>query len=166
MSNNIVESKIISQDLRDKADAIKKTMSFDGKTGVVTAGEGVFENTLPENVTLKDCKAVVSALSDFAVASQVAFSEIAIDGLKKHSELESVTTSIPTIRSHDKINHEMLRSQEVRVPGKKDGDGSTITKYGSVKSSIEIAGVSTRNSTMKKVATYFSQDAAEKLGKK
>ena len=152
----LTDDTIISKDIRDKADKIKSLMDVDTKKGTITVNGNPFEETLPEGYTIEQYKATQKALGEYGIATQVAFSEAAIDVLKANDNLETVSAKFP-IYKHDAVSHTMIRHSEVMnlaTNQKQDNYGSTRTKF-------EISAVTKRTAAAKNVAKFFSAEAAD-----
>lgn len=165
MSKNAnVEKEAITPELREKADIIKKQLQLDASTGVVTSTEMTFEQTLPEGLSMKQVQKAVHAITDYGMASRIAFSEVALDGFKENPELGKVSAKIQLGKGLGiTYGHTMDRHKS----GVKPGTNESWEKYGDGRTTLEINALSNGRGTMKGINTYFSEEAAKALsGKK
>lgn len=159
---NLVEEGIITQDIRDKADAIKEALHFDASTGVISADNNLFKKHLPEGVLTDDIKKSLAAIGDFTIASKVAVGEYAIDQLAKHPDLKETTAVLSIIPGGNDVHHTTVRYKSGPVPGK---DNEKWEKYAQTTTHLGLRlaeGTKTNNSS---INDYFSKVASKKLKK-
>ena len=159
----IVDQGIITSEMREKVNIIKEQLSLDEKKGVVTANKGTFEKTLPEGLSMDAVKSTMKAITDYGVASRVAFSEVALKGLKDNPDLERISGNIPVYKGVT-YGHTMDRLKTGTKPG---STGETYEKHGDGRTVLKISAISNSRETMKSINSFFSEESAKALsGKK
>jgi hypothetical protein len=151
----------VKQDIINIAAAIKKDMTLDAKTGVITVNKDLYERLLPEGLTKDTIELVQQHNTEFAAAAGLAIGEVAIPAMKKHKELERVSVSIPTVQK-DAFNLNFDRSRQ--VPDRNAEGGGTKTKFGSLGVEFQMYGAKSRGQ-LGKVKEHLSSLALDALGK-
>lgn len=154
----LVEKEIVTAEIRKQADEIKKHLSVNDK-GVIVSDENTFISTLPEDVTKANINKVLAVMSDYAVASKIAFSETAISHLKKNKDVQTITGTLQMHKGN--IKHTMNRY----ASGVKPGTDEKWESWGKTSSKLTLTPVSDKADTMKKVGVFFCDEAQAALAK-
>jgi hypothetical protein len=141
------------------ADIMNKELSID-KTGVPTVGEGLFEKTLPENLTMDVCENVGNHNSDFIAAGAHTTGMLAVSAMKAGKNLTEVAVTIP-MSGKDSVDYRVLR--EKTFPGV--GGSEPVTKHGVVQTSYDCYAGSNKGG-LKAARDMVAEHAATTLGKK
>lgn len=142
----------IKQEVLDLAAKLKAGISI-AKDGNVTVAEGLFEQNLPEGVTMEVLKEAQAHTNTFIAAAASVLGNEAIGVMKKNAELQSVSMSIPTV---GKDSIDMVFKRESQVPSAA-GEGTTNTKYGVLSTKFSMYGTGSRGQLLK-----VKQDLSEK----
>lgn len=122
------------------------------KDGTATAAEGLFEQSLPEGVTMEQMKAAQAHTNLFIAAAANVLGNESINVMKKNAEIQAVSLSIPTV---GKDSLDLTFKREAQVPNS-SGEG-TNTKYGSLSAKYSMYGAGSRGQLLK-----VKQDLSEK----
>ena len=139
---------------------IHKELTAHKKEGTVTAASGIFEKTLPENLTMETVNAVGDHLKVFVPAAAHAFGQASFEAMKAHKGTERVLLDIE-IGNKDKLSLTSERKRVTHPPG--DATKEIIT-YNAVSASLDIrAGKS--GSQFKAVRAEMNELAMSALSK-
>lgn len=158
----------INPRVNELAGKLKGKMTLE-KDGVIGIEKGTYEETLPEELTMKTVQAVYRHNEDLVSALTLATAEMAEPAMKKDKKLEQVSSELPVegkgVRSMGAINVGYIREQErtVRNPAKPDEPAKQVTSYGVTTARISTFGSRNRGE-LKKVKSLLS-DRAEGLFK-
>ena len=115
----------INQTVLDMSEVIMGGLTADSNLGVVNAQEGIFEKTLPQDLTMAVVNQVANHNTTFVAAATHAFGTMAMNAMKDNSKLDTVIGTV-NMGGDDTLGMHYTRSKEMHVPGKDE----KITKYG------------------------------------
>ena len=121
--------KEISAEVLRISELIKAGVTTDAKAGVITENDPgkVYEQSLPEGLTVETVKNVNAHNGNFVAATTHAIGTIAVDTLKANKDLKEVTGDIKTVgRDHVGVTVTRQRDYVNRL----GGNNETITKFG------------------------------------
>ncbi len=128
------------------------------KGGEATITEGLYEQTLPESISMETLKEIQKHNSTFIAAAGHAFGESAIGVMKKNAEVSAVSVSIPTV-GKDTLDLTFQRERQIPNAG---GEGTSV-KYGSLQAKYNMYGAGSRGQLLK-VKQELSEKAAAVFG--
>lgn len=117
------------------ANRIEEAMKIDAKTGIVTTGESIYEQTLPEDLTIEVANKVHKHDADFIAASTHAIGRIAVDAMKGNKKLETAETVI-AMAGKNSLSLHVDRTRSYPNPQDKD---APIVKQGVVTVTYDVA---------------------------
>src|SRR5574343_473330 len=148
---------MLKENVKRIADIMSKEVSVD-KTGSPTVGEGLFEKSLPEDLSMETCEKVGAHNSDFIAAGVHTVGMAAVAAMKAGKNLSEVAVSIP-MSGKDSVNYRVVR--EKTFPGVNGGD--PVTKHGVVQTSYDCyAG--TNKGSLKTARDMVAEHASAALG--
>ncbi len=160
------ETKTITlkDDVIEMAKKIEAGLSADKKIGLISEkGEGLYESTLPEDLTIDVVNAVAAHNTTFIAAGTYAFGKMAIDAMKSNKALENASGSIK-MGSKETLNLTMEKSQD--YVNHLSGNGETTTKFGVVRAEYSFKGASKNAGQLKAARSILAQEAATAFSKK
>ncbi len=168
MSKGVVEmadeKKVgVSEDVRNMADTMKKGLDLDKSTGVATEKEAdkpLFEQCMPEGVTVESDKVHSNFRSNFVAAGGLAFGEMMIDAMKKNTNLKDGHCGIK-MGGRDSVGYHFERSHE--YPNRLAGEGVVVTKHGVLTTDYQVKG-GQNSGQLKKVKEALFESANKILG--
>lgn len=155
----------ISEAVLEMAKAIEAELTLDNKTGIVAAGEGIYEKTLPENLTIDTVKAVSTHNANFVAAGSYAVGSMAVAAMAKHKNLERVSSEIK-MAGKDVLNVAVERSKDFVNHLKRDekGEPEKSIRFGVVTTGYEVRAGKNAGE-LKKVRSAIADMAMAKLSK-
>lgn len=146
----------LKEDVLVLSKKIEEGLSIDTKTGVGTEKGDLYEQNLPENITMEQVANVTDYNSTFIAASTHAFGKIAVEAMRGNKKLESATAELKMgTKDALSINVERSKQYTVQLGDKK---GETIVKHGVVTAAYDVrAG---KNGGQLKVARAAIADMA------
>lgn len=148
----------LKEDVLELATKIEAGLTMDKKSGVATASEDLYEQNLPEDLTMEEVKKVSDYNTTFVAAGTYAFGKLSVDAMSGNKGLEKTTGEIK-MGVKDTLSFSMDRRKEYvnHLTG-----GDKTVKFGVVTSAYEVrAG---KNAGQLKVArTMIAELAADKL---
>ncbi len=160
MSN--AEENKVSDNVTDLAKKLKDKIKVDSTTGVGTADDSIYKDTLPEGVTMKTVEAVKRHDRDFIAAGAEVFGSLAIDAMAKNKKLENASLSIPMSKD-DQVSYNVDRHRQYQ--NHLSGDGKPVDKFGILTTTYEAKGGKNAGD-LKKVRVGLQEVAAKKLATK
>jgi hypothetical protein len=140
---------------------IKPLLKLDPKTGLITAEPDLYLSLLPEGLTKETLTALSKHNAQFVPATGLAMGELLLPAMKKHSDLENGTLTVPTVAG-DKFSFAIARNHSVPAFG---GKGEPTEKFGHFTAKHEMRAA--RNSgQFAQVRTHLSAMFADGLAKK
>lgn len=147
----------IKENIRGLADTIKTELSL-SEEGVFSVDAKMFENTLPEGLTMETVKKYQEHTADLVTAAGLALGEAGIDAMKKDKRLDQV--SLEFNAGKDTIGGVFQRSKEVRSGI--TADAEMMTKYGILNMKVGVNAHANKGS-LKKVRAHLSEEAKKIL---
>lgn len=139
---------------------IEAGLTIDKKTGVGSESVDLYEQNLPEGVTMQQVTDVSDYNTTFIAASTHAFGKIAVEAMQSNKKLDSATAEIKMgVKDTLSINVDRSKTYTAQLGDKK---GEPITKMGVVTTAYDVrAG---KNGGQLKVArALIAQMAADHL---
>lgn len=159
MSN---EENKVSDNVTDLAKKLMDKIKVDEKTGVGTAEEGIYKDTLPEGITMKTVEAIKRHDRDFIAAGAEVFGTLAIEAMAKNKKLEEASLSIGMSKV-DSVTYHVDRHRQYQ--NHLSGDGKPVDKFGILTTTYEAKGGKNAGD-LKKVRLGLQEIAAKKLAAK
>ncbi len=128
------------------------------KDGSASVADGIYEQNLPEGVSMDTLKEIQKHNNTFIAAAAHAFGTEAIGTMKKNAEVSAVSLSIPTV-GKDSLD---LSIQRERPIPNANGEGTTV-KYGSLQAKYNMYGAGSRGQLLK-VKQELSEAASAAFG--
>lgn len=156
----------IKQDVQDLSKKIQADMKIieepnDPARGLVVIESKIYEENLPEGLTVETVKAVDAYNSLFLASTTLAIGEQGVPFFKKHKAVDRISSVIPTV-GKDTVEVDLRRS--VTYPKPNAAPGETVTKYAVVTTQHIVHG--TRNvGDIKKAKERIANLGAEALAK-
>lgn len=147
----------IKPEVLELAAKLKAGISI-AKDGNATVTEGLYEQTLPEGITIEQLKDIQKHNNVFIAAAGYAFGESAIDTMKKNAEVSAVSVSIPTV-GKDTLDLTFQRERQIPNAG---GEGTSV-KFGSLQAKYNMYGAGSRGQLLK-VKQELSEKASAVFG--
>lgn len=142
------------------ADKIYSTLQR-ADNSTITASESIYQDCLPENLTLETVMNVRQHDGDFIAASTKAVGDYAVNQMANTKEITELTSKI-NIGGKDNVSTTVLRTKEFTNSFAKEGEPKTITKHGVVTTTVELQH--TRNiGALKQARNDISELAAKML---
>lgn len=130
-----------------------------GDGGVISADKDLYENTLPEDLTMDTVKKVYGHTEDVVAAMTLATGELGEAAMKKNKKLDSVSSELK-IGKHAEINVGYLRSQEQTIRNMQNPKEppKKVTKHGVTTARVKTFGQKNRGE-LKKVRAHLAERA-------
>lgn len=152
----------VNEKVIEMAKLIEMGLTMDNSTGVCTAGDDLFEKTLPEDLSIDTVRQVSKHNSTFVAAATQAFGNLSIAAMAGNKKLEETTVTIPMV-AKDTLSVSMKRSKTWTnhlTPG-----AEPVVKFGVVSQDYAVTG-GKNSGQLKAVKQALYEAAAEQLGKK
>lgn len=156
----MTDEKKISADVVAMAKVIEKNIEIDHKTGIGSEKEGVFEKTLPEDLSMDTVKRVGDHNSSFIAAGALAFGNLAVKAMQKNAELTETDIQLK-MTGRDHVGYHMNRTKEYQnhLSG-----GGAVVKHGVLTTDYHVSGG--RNSgELKRVREHLAEAADKAFAK-
>jgi NADPH-dependent glutamate synthase beta subunit-like oxidoreductase len=150
----------IKKEVVEMAALIKADLKIDASTGVGVTSAALYEQLLPEGLTMDQVKALQDHNSTVFAAAALAVGESSIPLMKDNKDLEKVTAEI-LVGHKDKIKINFDRERSFPDQQTK----GTITKMGQVNIGYDMYGTKNRGEVTK-VKNFLTEMALEALGGK
>jgi hypothetical protein len=135
MTTTITESKIKERTLA-LAEKIADSIKIDKTTGVGLSEGKVYEDNLPEGITIDTVKNINSYDADFVAAGTLAFGKLSIDAMKTSKKLEHTNIEIAMGNNVTSVGFDRTRVYTNSLG--KEGEPDKITKYGVATTTFEV----------------------------
>lgn len=134
------------------------------ETGVAQAGDTVYNDCLPEDLTPEVVQKVSDYTTVFVASGQEAAGNAALAALKKDKKLESVSVNLP-MGAFGQTDYTIHRSKEVTIPpAEKGGEATKEIQYGVNRCNVSF--VAGKNSgLLAKARDSIKESATEMFGK-
>lgn len=147
---------------RDLADKIKDSVGVVDATISETTPRAVYENNLPEGVTMVQVGALSKYNHNYVQAARVAVAEISADLFAKDKELTTTTASLGYFNKGDTVDIRATRHASYRVPGKvTDGEEpARVDRLMVLSTDVNFraqSGTALRNEISEQAAGFFSK---------
>lgn len=139
----------VSERVNSLAATIKAGIVFD-EAGTSKLANTVFEESLPEGITIDTVKKVQESVLDFTDAATKALGEAGLDFLKEKTDIGSV--SLTGKLGNDVMNVEIERKRTFRNPS----TGEPGVKYGGVSASLK-TGVGSGRGGFKEITGQINE---------
>ena len=151
-------SKSITPEIKELSEKIAKGVSV--KDGKIEIDANTYVQTLPENLSVEQVKAVADHNSNFFPAATLAVGHAAIEAMKKDKKLDSLSAEVPLIgKDHFDLTIERSRT----FPNPQGGEASTT--WGNVKASLVTQSARASRGVMNNVRDELSAEALKAFGK-
>lgn len=137
----------VNENILALADTIKKDLKI-GEGGVAELPKDIYEQTLPENITMADVKRVADHNTAFAAGLTLALGEAGVAAFKKDKKLAQV--SVDVTAGKDKVAALVQREKQVA-----DGKGGQQVKHFVANTKWTFAGAGNRGA-LKKIRDHLS----------
>jgi hypothetical protein len=150
----------IKAHIQELANGIKKDITFDSATHIFTE-ENSFEKHLPDGIDMPTVGIVNQYNTDFVAASALAVGEYAIEEMKKHKTIETISADFK-MGEKDTVSHMVTRQKTFTNP---TNPSEPVQKYGAV-SSVYSAHAGKSEGQLKQVKAFLYEIAAESLNRR
>jgi hypothetical protein len=124
----------VHSNINDMSNKIYASMSTNGDT--VTAADDIYQQCLPENLTMDTVLEVRRQDGDFIAATASAVGRYAIELMKKDPKRDEVTARFD-MGGKDSTTHTVVRSKTFSNSFAKEGEPKEVTKHGVVTTTVE-----------------------------
>ena len=153
----------ISTEVREISQRLKEAIKLDPTTGTAPkeSTEGLYVAEAERHgISLDQLKTVHDFQSDFVAGASLAVGELAIEGMKKHKKLDSVTVSIPTVGAGA-----MTAYMPRETTGRNPTTGEAVVSHGRLSVDWK-TGIGERRGQMNHVLTHLKDVGQAALGNK
>lgn len=156
------EENKVSDNVTDLAKKLLGKIKIDEKTGIGTADDGIYKDTLPDGISMKTVETLKRHDRDFIAAGAEVFGTLAIEAMAKNKKLEEASLSIGMSKV-DSVSYHMDRHKQYQ--NHLSGNGAPVDKYGTLTTTYEAKGGKNAGD-LKKVRVSLQEIAAKKLASK
>lgn len=154
------KATVIKPEIRELAAKIREALSADTEVGVVSGDIAtVYDDNLPENITVEQDRQLGQYRQQFVAASTSAIGDLAVETLTANAQLAEVTAEL-SFSHKNRINVAVERVREQRIPASKTGETTTV--YGATSVSVHTFEGSS-NAQLKAVRKEIQDAAAAAL---
>ena len=135
------------------------------ETGTAQAGDGVYNECLPEGLTPETVQQVSDYTTVFVASGMEAAGSVALAAMKKDKKLESVSVNLP-LGAFGQADCSVFRNKEVTIPPtEKGGEATKEVQFGVNRCSVSF--VAGKNSgLLGKARDAIKEQATTMFGKK
>jgi len=126
----------LEKEVLELASKIEKDLVIDKKTGLVTENKSLYEENVPEGLTVEVIEKVADYNTKFIAAGAFAFGNIAINAMASNKSLDNATATFKMI-DKDSVSYNLERH---KVFNNHLGNGEAIDKYGVITTSYDVRG--------------------------
>jgi len=144
----------LKTEVLELADRIEAALNVDNKTGMAPAADDIYEQTLPEDVTMTLVNKIEKHNANFIAASTYALGRVGTKALAGHKKLDSVET---VIKMGGKNELHLTMERQRTYPNPQDKE-NPIVKHGVISVNYDI--VADNNAGQLKIARSLINDLA------
>ncbi len=158
--DKVTESKAhLNEATLELAGKIEAGIIVDKATGVTAEKDDLYENNLPQGLTIDTIKQVSEYNTSFIAAGAYAFGKLAVEAMEGNKQLEKATAELKRgVKDAVSYNIDRKKDWVNRL-----GDGATIEKYGVVTASYDVRAGKGSSGQLKAARTLISELAEAKL---
>lgn len=155
----------LKQPVVELSEKVVPVLVLNKSDGIISVKEGSdpYIDNLPPSLTAELVREKDTYDSTFYAASADAVGQVAAEGLRKHSKLDVVSAEI-SMGDFNSVSHEVTRSKTYNGIG--GGDKEPVTKYGVLRTQIDIKGARSDSGHLKQVRAKIAELGAEILADK
>ncbi len=151
----------VKPEVTEMAAKLKKEITLDTATGIMTIPAAAYEKTLSDGLTVAIGKQLQDHNTTLTAAFALAVGEMGFDAMKKHKKLDRIEAEMPLI-GKDTLNAVYSRKTMVS-PGPNAKGDEQVPKYGDMKVKMHVYGA-TNHGELRKVKADLSARALEAFG--
>jgi hypothetical protein len=153
-------SSQIKDEILELSAKLQKDMSIDKKTGNGTEAENLYTKHLPDGLSTEVVKQVKDYDGAFIAAGTHAFGQLAIQAMKKNSDLPKATIEL-SMGNRDSMAVTVERSKD--SVNQFSADKATVTKFGVTTVTFDARAGASKAGQLKHVRAQIAEMAAAQL---